>query len=152
MKTILTYGTYDLFHVGHVRLLERARALGDRLIVGVSSDEFNSLKGKRSIFPYEHRAHIVGALRCVDEVFPEHNWEQKAADIERFNVTLFVMGDDWQGKFDHFSHLCEVGYLRRTEGISTSELKGALDTFRKAKMNELVDALETLQAIARELT
>jgi glycerol-3-phosphate cytidylyltransferase len=88
MKTIITYGTYDLFHIGHVKLLERARALGDRLIVGVSADEFNEIKGKKSIFPYEQRAAIVSALRCVDDVFPEMNWDQKVSDIKRYEADV----------------------------------------------------------------
>lgn len=126
MKTVITYGTFDLFHVGHLRLLERARALGDRLIVAVSTDEFNSGKGKRTLIPYCDRAAIVQAIRFVDEVIPETNWAQKKDDIHRFNVTTFVMGEDWKGKFDELKELCEVVYLPRTEGISTTELKQSM--------------------------
>lgn len=122
-RTILTYGTFDLFHVGHLNLLRRLKALGDRLIVGVSTDEFNALKGKRTVMPYEHRAQIVGAMRYVDEVIPETCWEQKRDDIRRLEVATFAMGSDWQGKFDDLNDLCEVIYLPRTEYISSTEVK-----------------------------
>jgi len=151
MKTILTYGTFDLFHIGHVRLLERARALGDRLVVGVSSDEFNALKGKHSVIPYGHRSAIVGAMRCVDEVFPENDWEQKERDIPSRGVDVLVMGDDWAGKFDHYKSLCEVVYLPRTEGVSSSELKAALGAFKGDKIAELQRGLDALSAIAAQL-
>lgn len=152
MKTIITYGTYDLFHIGHVRLLQRARQLGDRLVVGVSSDEFNTLKGKKSIMPYQDRAEIVGALSCVDETFPEHNWEQKAQDIVRHQASVLVMGDDWTGKFDHFKSLCEVVYLPRTAGISSSEVKATLSALKDDKIQELHEALSVLQNIAKQLS
>lgn len=126
MKTVLTYGTFDLFHVGHLRLLERARALGDRLVVAVSTDRFNEGKGKRTLIPYADRAAIVKALKVVDEVIPEESWEQKRDDVRRFNVATFVMGDDWAGKFDDLKDLCEVVYLPRTEGISSTELKQSM--------------------------
>ena len=92
-RTILTYGTFDLFHIGHLKILMRARALGDRLIVGVSTDSFNAKKGKKSIIPFEHRRDIVAALRCVDLVIPEEDWEQKVDDIRRHGVQVFAMGD-----------------------------------------------------------
>jgi glycerol-3-phosphate cytidylyltransferase len=123
MKNVLTYGTFDLFHVGHLRLLERARAFGDRLIVAVSSDEFNAVKGKKATRPYEERCEIVGSLGCVDLVIPEVSWDQKERDILEHDISIFVMGDDWKGEFDHLRRLCEVKYLRRTEGISTTFLK-----------------------------
>jgi glycerol-3-phosphate cytidylyltransferase len=123
MKTVITYGTFDLFHVGHLRLLERAKALGDRLIVAVSSDEFNEGKGKKTIIPYVDRARIVEALKCVDQVIREDSWEQKSDDIKQFDVSTFVMGADWEGKFDELKTLCEVVYLPRTDNISTTELK-----------------------------
>jgi glycerol-3-phosphate cytidylyltransferase len=126
MKNVLTYGTFDLFHVGHLRLLERARALGDRLIVAVSTDEFNALKGKRATCPYAERCEIIASLSCVDLVIPEMNWDQKERDILEHEVSIFVMGDDWKGEFDHLRALCEVRYLERTEGISTSFLKNAI--------------------------
>lgn len=151
MKTVLTYGTFDLFHIGHVRLLERARTLGDRLIVGVSSEAFNSIKGKRSIMPYEHRAAIVSALACVDNVFPENDWGQKEADIKRFGASVLVMGDDWVGKFDNFKEFCEVVYFPRTEGISSTELKTALSAFKGEKITELHRGLEALRTIVSQL-
>ncbi|MBI4921559.1 MAG: adenylyltransferase/cytidyltransferase family protein [Devosia nanyangense] len=151
MKTVLTYGTFDLFHIGHTRLLERARALGDRLMVGISSDEFNAVKGKRGVIPYEHRAEIVGAMRCVDEVFPENDWEQKERDIRRLGADVLVMGDDWAGKFDQYKSLCEVVYLPRTQGISSSELKAALGAFKGHRIAELQRGLDALGAIVAQL-
>ncbi len=123
MKTVITYGTYDLLHVGHVNILRRARELGDRLVVGISSDEFNAIKGKKSIFSFKERKQILEAVRYVDEVFAENNWEQKRDDIKKYNADIFVMGDDWTGKFDELSTLCQVTYLPRTEDISTTYLK-----------------------------
>jgi glycerol-3-phosphate cytidylyltransferase len=122
MKTILTYGTYDLLHKGHVLLLQRARALGDRLIVGLSTDEFNEIKGKRCFYSYEERELILNSIRYVDLVIPEDNWEQKPTDIQTHGVDIFVMGDDWKGKFDYLTDYCEVVYLPRTENISTTEI------------------------------
>lgn len=126
MKTVLTYGTFDLFHIGHLRLLERARALGDRLVVGVSTDEFNEIKGKKTLIPFEHRAAIVAGIRYVDLVIPEENWEQKIGDIKKHQVDIFVMGDDWKGKFDFLNDYCDTVYLNRTEGVSTTQFKNAL--------------------------
>jgi glycerol-3-phosphate cytidylyltransferase len=123
MRRIITYGTFDLTHVGHVNLLRRAKQLGDYLIVGLSSDSFNSLKGKQSIFPYEHRKEILESIRFVDLVIPENNWEQKVSDIINYQVDIFVMGNDWAGKFDSLKEYCEVIYLPRTEDISTTEIK-----------------------------
>jgi glycerol-3-phosphate cytidylyltransferase len=120
----ITYGTFDLFHIGHLRILERTRALCDRLVVGVSTDEFNALKGKRTAVPFDDRAAIVKALRWVDEVIPETSWEQKPGDIQRLGVDVLVMGNDWAGKFDHLKAFCDVVYLPRTPGISTTELRG----------------------------
>lgn len=126
MKTVLTYGTYDLLHVGHINLLQRARALGDKLVVGLSTDEFNEQKGKRSVFSFSERKQILESIRYVDAVIPESNWSQKAKDIQNHNVDIFVMGDDWEGKFDHLKDLCEVVYLPRTAEISTTYLKNKL--------------------------
>lgn len=126
MKKVLTYGTFDLLHHGHIRLLERAKALGDYLIVAISSDEFNLGKGKVCAYPYEERAYIVSSLKCVDAVIPETCWEQKINDVQEYNIDIFVMGDDWQGKFDFLKEYCEVIYLPRTEGISTTQTKELL--------------------------
>lgn len=126
MKRVLTYGTFDLLHYGHINLLRRAKALGDYLIVGVSTDEFNALKGKRCYFGYEDRKMMLEAIRHVDLVIPEACWEQKIEDVKKFNVDLFVMGDDWKNKFDFLADYCDVEYLGRTPEISTSVIKADL--------------------------
>lgn len=123
MLTVITYGTFDLFHIGHLRLLQRAAALGDRLVVGVSTDEFTRIKGKTCVQPYEERAQIVSALRVVDAVFPEETWEQKPRDIEQWQAGIFVMGDDWEGEFDYLEKYCRVVYLERTPEVSTTKRK-----------------------------
>lgn len=122
-KTVITYGTFDLTHIGHLNLLRRARKLGDYLIVALSTDEFNAGKGKVSLFPYEHRKKILESIRYVDKVIPEKNWEQKVTDIRKYGVDVFVMGDDWKGKFDFLKEQCRVVYLPRTKEISTTLLK-----------------------------
>jgi glycerol-3-phosphate cytidylyltransferase len=126
---VLTYGTFDLFHYGHIRLLQRARALGTSLAVGLSTDEFNALKGKKAVMSYEERESLLMSCRAVDLVFPENNWEQKADDIMKHKAGLLVMGDDWQGKFDHFGHLCKVAYLERTPIISSTMLREGLKDY-----------------------
>ena len=123
MTRVLTYGTFDLFHVGHIRLLERARSLGDYLIVGLSTDEFNLQKGKKSVFSYAERFAILSAVRHVDKIVPEQNWDQKLQDVIAHEVDVFVIGDDWEGKFDFLKANCEVVYLPRTSGISTTYIK-----------------------------
>ncbi len=123
MKKVITYGTYDLIHVGHINLLRRAKELGDYLIVALSTDEFNAGKHKEAYHSYEDRKKILEAIRYVDEVIPETCWEQKIDDIVSNNVDIFVMGDDWKGKFDFLSDYCEVIYLPRTAGISTTKIK-----------------------------
>ncbi len=126
MKRVLTYGTFDLFHYGHLRILERARALGDYLVVAVSTDEFNKLKDKKSTYPYKERAAIVEAIKYVDKVIPENNWEQKVNDILSNEIDIFVMGDDWKGKFDFLKEYCEVIYLDRTPDISSTQIKKSI--------------------------
>lgn len=126
MKTVITYGTFDILHIGHINLLRRARALGDRLVVGLSSDAFNRGKHKSSLLNYDNRRAVLQAIRYVDEIFPEDNWEQKADDIRRYAADVFVMGDDWAGKFDFLKEFCEVVYLPRTTEISTTEIKLSL--------------------------
>ncbi|PFE04384.1 glycerol-3-phosphate cytidylyltransferase [Bacillus cereus] len=126
MKKVITYGTFDLLHWGHINLLKRAKDLGDYLIVAVSSDEFNKLKSKKSYHSYENRKMILEAIRYVDEVIPEHNWEQKTKDVVNHDVDIFVMGDDWEGEFDFLAAYCEVIYLPRTAGISTTKIKKEL--------------------------
>ena len=123
MKKVITYGTFDLLHWGHINLLKRAKDLGDYLIVAISSDEFNKLKNKKAYHSFENRKMILEAIRYVDKVIPENTWEQKKDDIIREGVDVFVMGDDWEGKFDELKEYCEVVYLPRTIGISTSQIK-----------------------------
>jgi len=123
MKKVITYGTFDLFHIGHLNLLRKAKELGDHLTVVVSSDEFNKMKGKKTVVPFEHRIKIVKAIRYVDEVLREDRWEQKVDDIKNNSIDIFAMGYDWSGKFDDLSKFCEVVYLPRTDGISTTILK-----------------------------
>lgn len=125
MKRVLTYGTFDLLHHGHIRLLQRARALGDYLIVAVSTDEFNKLKGKRAYHDYAVRREVVEAIRYVDLVISEDSWEQKLDDVERYFVDVVVMGDDWAGsdRFDYLKERCELVFLARTDGVSTTEIK-----------------------------
>lgn len=126
MKRVITYGTYDLLHYGHIELLRRARALGDYLIVALSTDEFNAGKGKKSYFSFEERRRMLEAIRHVDLVIPENTWEQKSEDIKLYHVDTFVIGDDWTGKFDELKELCEVVYLERTPEISTTQIKAGL--------------------------
>ena len=125
MKRILTYGTFDLLHYGHIRLLQRAKALGDYLIVALSTDEFNEIKGKKAYHNYETRKKMLESIRYVDLVNPEENWEQKISDVQRYEVDVVVMGSDWAGsdKFNYLQEYCEVVYLERTEGISTTKIK-----------------------------
>jgi glycerol-3-phosphate cytidylyltransferase len=126
MKTVITYGTFDILHVGHINLLRRARAMGDRLVVGLSSDQFNQNKHKSSLLTYENRRAVLEAIRWVDEVFPETRWDQKIEDIKKYAADIFVMGHDWEGRFDFLSEHCQVSYLPRTEDISTTEIKQSL--------------------------
>ncbi|TCP78305.1 glycerol-3-phosphate cytidylyltransferase [Pseudomonas putida] len=127
-KTVITYGTFDLFHIGHVHLLKNAKALGSKLIVAVSHDSFNEQKGKSAFSSYDDRSIIVSSCKYVDMVIPELNWEQKRQDIIKYNVDIFTIGDDWRGEFDFLKDLCEVVYLPRTPGISSSQIKQHLNT------------------------
>jgi glycerol-3-phosphate cytidylyltransferase len=117
----LTYGTFDTFHFGHLEILRRAKELGQKLIVGLSTDEFNQVKNKKSRFDFEHRKQWIESIKYVDLVIPEKNWNQKVEDVKKYNVDLFVMGDDWKGKFDDLP--CKVVYLERTKNISSTEIK-----------------------------
>lgn len=141
MKVVITYGTFDLFHVGHIRLLKRLSELGDKLIVGISSDEFNKTKGKQSYFSFSERAEIVASCKYVDEVFAEHTWNQKKSDIIKFNATIFAMGDDWLGKFDDLKSICEVVYLPRTENVSTTQIKKRLSSLKRNELEQLEKSL-----------
>lgn len=137
MKTVITYGTFDLFHIGHLNLLKRAKSLGDNLIVAVSTDEFNAGKGKTTLMPFEHRVELLRSIRFVDEVIAETCWEQKITDVKRLGVDVFVIGDDWQGKFDFLKEFCEVVYLPRTDNISSTDLKKAIQVFMQLKRDFL---------------
>jgi len=149
-KRIITYGTFDLFHIGHLKLLQRAKELGDYLIVGVSTDKFNAKKGKKSIIPFEQRKEIVENIKCVDLVIPENSWEQKIEDIKKYNVDTFVIGDDWKGRFDFLKEYCEVIYLDRTQGISSTQLRDFLKNITVSK-EEILKAFEILEQLKRDL-
>ena len=123
MKRVITYGTFDVLHYGHINLLRRAKALGDYLIVALSSDEFNNIKHKKSYYTYEQRKSILEACRYVDLVIPEFNWDQKITDVQKYEIDIFVMGDDWKGKFDFLKDYCEVIYLPRTPDVSSTKTK-----------------------------
>lgn len=124
MKKVITYGTFDLLHYGHVNLLRRAKEQGDYLIVALSTDEFNwNQKQKKCYFSYEKRKQLLEAIRYVDLVIPEESWDQKVSDVQEFKVDVFVMGDDWKGKFNFLKDYCEVVYLPRTPEISTTQIK-----------------------------
>lgn len=129
MKRVLTYGTYDLLHYGHIRLLKRAKALGDYLIVAISTDEFNAIKGKKAYHNYETRREMLEAIRYVDLVIPEETWEQKVDDVLNYHVDVVVMGSDWEGsdRFEFLRDYCDVVYLDRTEGVSTTKIKKELN-------------------------
>ena len=127
MRKVITYGTFDLLHYGHINLLRRAKEMGDYLIVALSTDEFNwNSKQKKCYFSYEKRKQLLEAIRYVDLVIPEEQWEQKVDDVKEFRVDTFVMGDDWEGKFDFLKDYCDVVYLARTPDISTTQIKNNL--------------------------
>jgi glycerol-3-phosphate cytidylyltransferase len=123
LRKVLTYGTYDLLHWGHINLLKRARELGDHLTVGLSTDQFNEIKNKSSYYCYENRKLILESIRFVDEIIPENSWDQKIKDIIHHKIDLFVMGDDWEGEFDFLKEYCQVLYLPRTVNVSTTKIK-----------------------------
>lgn len=149
-KTVITYGTFDLFHLGHLKLLERLRALGDRLIVAVSTDEFNAQKGKRSFMPFEHRREIVQAVRHVDLVIPEESWDQKVGDVKKHGVDVFGIGDDWAGKFDFLEEHCQVVYLPRTHGVSSTSLRSLGRAFDKETLAKLGEAQQIISDLLRD--
>lgn len=138
MKRILTYGTFDLLHYGHIRILKRAKELGDYLVVALSTDEFNATKGKKAYHSYETRKKMLEAIRYVDLVIPENNWEQKIQDIKDYKIDIVVMGDDWAGsdKFDYLKEYCEVKFLERTPGVSTTMIKNDL------QLQETIDGVD----------
>ncbi|AEG31680.1 glycerol-3-phosphate cytidylyltransferase [Thiomicrospira cyclica] len=150
-RTIITYGTFDMFHIGHLNLLRKLSEMGDRLVVAVSTDEFNNGKGKKTLIPYDQRAEIVRSIKYVDLVIPETTWEQKLTDIKEHGVDVFAIGDDWKGKFDFLEELCEVVYLERTKNISTTELKRSLKRFLSIPHEDLARAFEVLEMLRRDL-
>ena len=138
MKRILTYGTFDLLHYGHIRILKSAKELGDYLVVALSTDEFNATKGKKAYHSYETRKKMLEAIRYVDLVIPENNWEQKVQDIKDYKIDVCVMGSDWAGsdKFDYLKEYCDVVFLERTPGVSTTMIKNDL------QLQETVDGVD----------
>ncbi|WP_271400399.1 glycerol-3-phosphate cytidylyltransferase [Salinicoccus roseus] len=123
MKKVITYGTFDLIHMGHINILRRAKEMGDYLVVAISTDEFNTMKHKQAYYSFEQRKQILEAIRYVDEVIPENTWDQKVQDVKAHDIDIFVMGHDWEGEFDFLKEYCEVIYLPRTEGVSTTKTK-----------------------------
>lgn len=152
MKTVITYGTFDMFHIGHLNLLRRLKEMGDTLIVAVSTDEFNEKKGKKTLIPYEQRAKIVESIKYVDKVIPETSWEQKIDDIRKYEIDIFAIGDDWKGEFDFLREYCDVKYLERTEGISTTKLKKSLSVFLSIPKEDLISAIEALEVLKKDLS
>ena len=155
MTTVLTYGTFDLFHIGHLNMINRLAALGDRLVIAVSTDEFNAGKGKSSVVSYEDRAKIVSSIKGVDLVIPETSWDQKVSDIKEYGVDIFAIGDDWAGKFDDRKERGEVVYLTRTDGISSTEIKQMLRVLDPSHIAAMQDALSVMSRLLehyRDLT
>ena len=149
-KTIITYGTFDMFHIGHLKLLQRLSELADELIVAVSTDEFNRGKGKKVMIPYAQRAEIVANIKCVYKVIPEDNWEQKVTDVKKYNIDIFAIGDDWEGEFDFLKEYCEVLYLERTKDISTTQLKKSLANFMSIPKEDIINAFEVIELLKKD--
>jgi len=139
MRRVLTYGSFDLFHIGHLNFLQRAKSYGDHLIVGVATDEFNLKKGKVSLFSYQERTRIVENIKCVDEVFPANSWEEKVRDIERYKPDVIVASEEWREKYEPLKKLCRVEFLPRTANISSS------------KFQQLLNSIDELCSILRSL-
>lgn len=150
--TIVTYGTFDLFHFGHVRLLKRLRSMADRLVVGCSTDEFNALKGKRTVVPYDQRVEVLASCRYVDCVFPEQSWDQKRNDLKIHSATLFAMGDDWAGKFDDLQDIVDVVYLPRTEDISTTDVKRAVTARFETEIGSVLNSIRQAESRLASMT
>ncbi|HEN8710639.1 adenylyltransferase/cytidyltransferase family protein [Pseudomonas sp. TWI672] len=151
-KTLITYGTFDLLHIGHLNLLENLANLCDRLVVGVSTDEFNALKGKKCVVPYEDRARLVQSLKVVDLVIPETDWAQKRSDIITHEADIFAIGNDWAGKFDDLQDIVQVLYLPRTDGISTTEIKDIIAKTNDDKLLTIKNTLEHALSMFGSLT
>ncbi|HHJ34173.1 MAG TPA: glycerol-3-phosphate cytidylyltransferase [Gammaproteobacteria bacterium] len=149
-KRVITYGTFDMFHIGHLRLLQRLAAQGDELIVAVSTDPFNKIKNKTVLIPYQQRAEIVRNIKCVDRVIPEDSWDQKISDIKKYDISLFAMGDDWEGEFEFLKEYCEVQYFERTRDISTTQLKKSLTGFLSISKEDILGAFKVIEALKND--
>ncbi len=149
-KTIITYGTFDMFHIGHLKLLKRLKKMGDKLIVAVSTDEFNRGKGKKVMIPYKQRAKILKSIKYVDKVIPEKSWEQKVTDVQKHKVDIFAIGDDWKGEFDFLEEHCKVVYLERTKDISTTQLKRSLTNFMSIPKKDIINAFDIIEALKKD--
>lgn len=149
-RRVITYGTFDMFHIGHLKLLQRLAELGDELIVAVSTDEFNEIKDKTVLIPYAQRAEIVKNIKCVDKVIAEESWDQKTSDIKKYDISLFAMGDDWEGKFDFLQEYCEVKYLNRTKDISTTQLKKSLTNFLSISKEDILGVFKVIEALKND--
>lgn len=149
-KNIITYGTFDMFHIGHLKLLERLKGMGNKLIVAVSTDEFNIKKGKKTLIPYEQRAEIIASIKYVDYVIPEISWEQKINDIQKYDIDIFGIGRDWEGEFDYLKKYCNVVYLDRTENISTTVLKKSLTNFLSIPKKDILMTFEILENLKKD--
>ena len=151
-KIVITYGTFDMFHIGHLRLLKRLKEMGDELIVAVSTDEFNEVKGKKTLIPYDQRVEILSSIEYVDRIIPEKSWEQKVDDVKKYKADLFVMGNDWEGEFDFLKEYCEVKYVERTQDISTTQLKKSLTNFLSIPKEDILKAFEILEALKKDFS
>ena len=151
-KRIITYGTFDMFHIGHLNLFKRLKEMGDELVVAVSTDEFNNLKGKTTLIPFEQRIEIVSSIKYVDKVIPETSWEQKTFDIQQYDCDMFAIGKDWEGKFDFLKEYCEVIYLDRTKDISTTQLKGSINRLLSVSPEDIALVINILKKIQKDVT
>lgn len=149
-KRIITYGTFDMFHIGHLKLLQRLSEMADEVIVAVSTDNFNEIKNKKVLIPYDQRAEIVSSIKYVTKVIPEESWEQKIEDIKKYEVDIFAIGNDWEGEFDFLKDYCEVVYLERTRNISSTQLKKTLSSFLSISKEEIIDAFNILETLKKE--
>lgn len=149
-KRIITYGTFDMFHIGHLKLLQRLSKMADEVIVAVSTDNFNEVKNKKVLIPYDQRAEIVSSIKYVTKVIPEENWEQKSEDIKKYEIDIFAIGNDWEGKFDFLRDYCEVVYLERTKNISSTQLKKSLSSFLSIPKEEIINAFTILETLKKE--
>ena len=149
-KRIITYGTFDMFHIGHLNLLKRLSEMADEVIVSVSTDSFNEVKNKKVLIPYNQRAEIVSSIKYVTKVIPEESWEQKIEDIKKYEIDIFAIGNDWEGKFDFLKDFCEVVYLERTRNISSTQLKKSLSSFLSIPKEEIINAFTILETLKKE--